>query len=388
MLAVAGQYGKPSNSLVQVTRDRAERDGRHRHRPRAHHPGGRARADRRAQLRRTACRRELDKRTPRLDEENVKYDVLTPDVPTGERPVARRPLPQARAAARRPPDRLVGRRPGQRHQRAVAHAARLRHLHLRSGEPGATEPARLQRQERVGALRARRRGARRAAGHRLGRRTSDDPTRPPASARSTSRNDLERHASTTCSTTRAATTSLGSPTALAGAVKVRVIEGFSSEGAKGVTMFGLTMDEGAAILGEADGLRRRLWLADIPPYVPVHLQPIDKFGMSIRNQRLWIQGMPGEEPRVRRLPREPHRRQRPRHQPEPDRRRRRKAPETFVTTPIGDAPRVSPGTRPCERRRCSRSSTAKCASCHNGTHERQQAADVLLADAAPTRRRA
>src|SRR5208282_3416612 len=34
-----------------------------------------------------------------------------------------------------------------------------------------------------------------------------------------------------------------------GAVAVRVIEGFSSEAAAGVTMFGLTMFEGAAVLG-------------------------------------------------------------------------------------------------------------------------------------------
>ena len=83
--------------------------------------------------------------------------------------------------------------------------------------------------------------------------------------------------------------------ALKDAVKVRIIEGFSSEGAKGVTMFGLTMDEGAAILGEAPVYNDGSWLADIPAYLPVHLQPIDKFGMSIRNQRLWIQGMPGED---------------------------------------------------------------------------------------------
>ena len=85
--------------------------------------------------------------------------------------------------------------------------------------------------------------------------------------------------------------------ALKDAVKVRIIEGFSSEGAKGVTMFGLTMDEGAAILGEAPVYNDGSWLADIPAYLPVHLQPIDKFGMSIRNQRLWIQGMPGEDRR-------------------------------------------------------------------------------------------
>src|SRR5262249_19237508 len=36
------------------------------------------------------------------------------------------------------------------------------------------------------------------------------------------------------------------------------------------------------------------WLADVPPYIPIHLQPIDKFGLAVRNQRLWIQGMPGE----------------------------------------------------------------------------------------------
>jgi len=85
--------------------------------------------------------------------------------------------------------------------------------------------------------------------------------------------------------------------ALKDAVKVRIIEGFSSEGAKGVTMFGLTMDEGAAILGEAQVYADGSWLAEIPPFIPVHLQPIDKWGMSIRNQRLWIQGMPGEDRR-------------------------------------------------------------------------------------------
>jgi Hydrazine synthase alpha subunit middle domain len=85
--------------------------------------------------------------------------------------------------------------------------------------------------------------------------------------------------------------------ALKTAAKVRIIEGFSSEGAPGVSMFGLTMDEGAAILGEAKVESDGSWLADIPPYLPVHLQPLDKWGMSIRNQRLWIQGMPGEDRR-------------------------------------------------------------------------------------------
>ena len=82
--------------------------------------------------------------------------------------------------------------------------------------------------------------------------------------------------------------------ALGHAVKVRIIEGFSSEAATGATMFGLTMAEGAAILGEAEVNSDGSWLAAIPPYLPVHLQPVDEFELAIRNQTTWIQGMPGE----------------------------------------------------------------------------------------------
>ena len=77
--------------------------------------------------------------------------------------------------------------------------------------------------------------------------------------------------------------------------RVRIIEGFSSEGAAGATMFGLTMAEGAAILGEAKVEQDGSWLADVPPFVPIHLQPIDEFDLAIRNQTTWIQGMPGED---------------------------------------------------------------------------------------------
>jgi hypothetical protein len=83
--------------------------------------------------------------------------------------------------------------------------------------------------------------------------------------------------------------------ALAQAKTVRVIEGFSSEAAYGVTMFGLTMAEGAAVLGEAPVYPDGSWLADIPAYVPFHLQAVDEFGLAIRNQTLWLQGMPGED---------------------------------------------------------------------------------------------
>ncbi len=82
-----------------------------------------------------------------------------------------------------------------------------------------------------------------------------------------------------------------------GAVAVRVIEGFSSESTAGVGMFGLTMFEGAAVLGEAPVFNDGSWLANVPPYIPIHLQPIDKYGLAIRNQQLWIQGMPGEDKR-------------------------------------------------------------------------------------------
>jgi hypothetical protein len=82
-----------------------------------------------------------------------------------------------------------------------------------------------------------------------------------------------------------------------GAVAVRVIEGFSSEAAKGVTMFGLTMFEGAAVLGEAPVFQDGSWLVNAPPYIPIHLQPIDKYGLAIRNQQLWINGVPGEDRR-------------------------------------------------------------------------------------------
>ena len=90
------------------------------------------------------------------------------------------------------------------------------------------------------------------------------------------------------------TTSTPTEIALAQADRVRIIEGFSTEGSPNHTMFGLTMAEGAAILGEAKVESDGSWLANIPPYVPVHLQPIDEFDLSIRSQTTWIQGMPGE----------------------------------------------------------------------------------------------
>jgi hypothetical protein len=81
--------------------------------------------------------------------------------------------------------------------------------------------------------------------------------------------------------------------ALSEAEKVRIIEGFSSEIGP-VREFGLTMHEGAAILGEVDVQPDGSWEALVVPYLPYHLQPIDRFGLSIRSEGLWIQAMPGE----------------------------------------------------------------------------------------------
>ncbi len=78
--------------------------------------------------------------------------------------------------------------------------------------------------------------------------------------------------------------------------RVRIIEGFSSE-IGSVRDFGLTMHEGAAVVGEAPVFEDGSWEASVPSLVPYHLQPLDRYGMSIRNQMLWIQAMPGEERR-------------------------------------------------------------------------------------------
>jgi hypothetical protein len=81
--------------------------------------------------------------------------------------------------------------------------------------------------------------------------------------------------------------------ALLQARRVRIIEGFSSEIGP-VGQFGLTMHEGAAILGETPVYADGSWSAQVPAYLPYHLQPLDRFGLAIRNQMLWIQAMPGE----------------------------------------------------------------------------------------------
>jgi hypothetical protein len=73
---------------------------------------------------------------------------------------------------------------------------------------------------------------------------------------------------------------------------VRVIEGFSAE--EGIPDdFGLTEHEGAAMLGISKVQSDGSWAALVPANVPVHVQPIDIFGMSLRNEPVWFSGPSG-----------------------------------------------------------------------------------------------
>lgn len=74
---------------------------------------------------------------------------------------------------------------------------------------------------------------------------------------------------------------------------VRVMEGFSSE--EGFPeMFGTTMHEGHSSLGVAPVQKDGSWLAKVPANVPLHLQTVDKFGMSLFNEPVWFSARAGE----------------------------------------------------------------------------------------------
>ncbi|WP_428264292.1 hypothetical protein [Haliangium sp.] len=74
---------------------------------------------------------------------------------------------------------------------------------------------------------------------------------------------------------------------------VRVLEGFSAEEIS-ARDFGLTEHEGSALLGVATVRDDGSWAAFIPPNIPIHVQAIDKFGMSLRSEPVWISGNAGE----------------------------------------------------------------------------------------------
>jgi len=74
---------------------------------------------------------------------------------------------------------------------------------------------------------------------------------------------------------------------------VRIIEGFSSE--EGFPrMFGSTMFEGQAQLGLAKVASDGSWLAKVPANVPLAMQAIDNFGMSLLPEPVWFSARAGE----------------------------------------------------------------------------------------------
>ncbi|MBA3460249.1 MAG: hypothetical protein H0T46_09840 [Deltaproteobacteria bacterium] len=74
---------------------------------------------------------------------------------------------------------------------------------------------------------------------------------------------------------------------------VRVMEGFSSE--EGFPeMFGTTMFEGQANLGVARVQADGSWLAKVPANVPLHVQTVDTFGMSMFSEPVWVSARANE----------------------------------------------------------------------------------------------
>lgn len=294
MIAVAGQHGKPSNSLFSVREVEPNvMIGIATTRNRTIHAGALVRIDARNAADPACMDPKADKTgKPCLDEENARYEVLTPDVPTGNGPS---PVGRYREPSVLPDGRILV-------SWADGPVNDLSEQSITPPDFGVyifdpkTQKNQLVYNDR--------------ATWELNALPVVSRAEPPVIADLISKNsDLGlpvRIGSVDITKTSLRETVRGAnygdqgvpfDVALRDAVKVRIIEGFSSEAAKGVTMFGLTMDEGAAILGEAQVYPDGSWLAEIPPYLPVHLQPIDKFGMSLRNQRLWIQGLPGEDRR-------------------------------------------------------------------------------------------
>jgi hypothetical protein len=282
MIALAGQHMDAANSLVQVA-ETAERNvfiAVGTDRERTIQAGALIKVD---------TRSAADDN--RHDEERASYEVLTPAVPRGseESPVGRYRTPFVLPDGRllvswadgfvndlnelslTPPDFGL-----------YIYDAKTRQNQLVLNEEGTSElwAKPVARQVEPPPMSA--------------KQDSQDATRPMVigsiDVRQTSLGTLHRN------TVSGAQFSEGTPIedALAQAVKVRIIEGFSTEAVPNVTMFGLTMAEGAAILGEAPVLTDGSWRASVPPFIPMHLQAVDEFDLAIRSQTTWIQGMPGE----------------------------------------------------------------------------------------------
>jgi len=77
-------------------------------------------------------------------------------------------------------------------------------------------------------------------------------------------------------------------------VKARLIEGFSGEEG-GVDMFGTTEFDGQSLYGEVDVKSDGSFAAIVPGNVPFHIQLVDKYGLSLANESIWISGRAGEQ---------------------------------------------------------------------------------------------
>lgn len=292
MTAIAGQHGKPSTALFSVREIEpnifiAIATARNR----TIHAGALVRIDARNQKDKV-CTDGTTGWTGHqcLDEENAKYEVLTPNVPTGNGPS---PVGRYRTPAVLPDGRLlVSFAEGPVNDLAEA-SATPPDFGIYLFDPKTQKNQLVYNTRDLWEVNATPVIARKEPEGSSDLISKNIDTTLPVKIGSV---DITKTSlGDSVSGAQFQSTPLG--VALKDAVKVRVIEGFSSEGAPGVSMFGLTMDEGASVLGEAKVEKDGSWLANIPPYLPVHLQPIDKFGLSIRNQRLWIQGMPGESRR-------------------------------------------------------------------------------------------
>jgi hypothetical protein len=276
MLAVAGQHGKPMNSIVQVKEVKPEvMVGIGTTRNRTLHAGALIQVDVRAPAGASQA----------TDEEHAKFLNLTPGVPTGMGPS---PIGRYRTPNYLPDGRLLV-------SWAMGNVNDQNELELVPPDfgvyvydPNTKQNTLVYNDERFSELYAAPLVARPAPPVIYDVNKRVDPSTPAViGSIDITQTSLQE------SVTGAQFANTPLSDALKQTVAVRVIEGFSSE-IGSMPMFGLTMHEGGAILGEVPVFADGSWGAKIPPYLPVHLQPLDKFGLAIRNQGLWIQGMPGE----------------------------------------------------------------------------------------------
>lgn len=284
MVAVAGQHGKPFNSLVQATEIQpGVFVGIGTSRSRTIQAGALVQVDARASSGSSAIA---------LDEQEARFDILTASVPTSATDpasgVGRYRSPHALQGTNRI---LVSWADGEVNDRSEL-AETAPNFGIYTWDPASHERTLIYDDSTTWDLYATPVIARDTPPVRTGVVTANPTDTTPAIIGSV--DVTQTSLDETVSGGNFNGESLGE--ALQQATRVRVIEGFSSEIGP-VGQFGLTMHEGGAIMGEVPVYADGSWEASVPPYLPYHLQPIDEFGMAIRNQLLWVQGMPGENRR-------------------------------------------------------------------------------------------